>query len=231
MEAHIRKGILLQGVHKTLGNCKRCPLHAYRQNIVFGGGNPDAPITIVTGTVSGAEDRTGQILPPSNRGEGALEILDRAMRQVGLEVGRDIYAITILKCQRPMEMNDEGQLSRASADHADASKCLPFAKWQMDIVKSPLVVAHGRFASEVLFGERRPLVAYCGAWRQFGKARIALSTHNPGGLFGDRRSLIPEYMLHWRGVAERLNLLGRLWKPEAVTFAQGWSFQSAGENT
>lgn len=219
-----RKAIQLNGVAKTIGNCRRCPLHAYRENIVMGGGNPDAPIMLVTGTVSGSEDRTGQVLPPSNRGQGAREIVQSAMEAVGLDIERDICAITLLKCQRPMEMNHEGVMSRSSADPLDVEKCGKFARWQIDIVKPVIVVAHGRLASEALFGEKRPLVAYCGAWRTFGKQCIALSTHNPSGLFGERRALIPEYMLHWRGVAERLNLIGRTWKPDADAFQAGWSY-------
>ena len=228
MDARTRKGMLLGGVAKNLRGCRRCPLHQSRtgSNIVMGGGNPDAPILIVTGTVSAAEDRTGNVLEENPNWPGSRTILTNALSRVGLSLD-DVCAITVLKCQRPLEVGEDGKSQRAPAQRAHADQCWPFGKWQMSIINPPIVVVQGRFAAEVLFGEQKPHVAYCGSWRQFGPQRIAMATHNPAGLFGERRAHIPDYELHWRGVAERLNLLGRLWKPEAAPFQRGWTYNTS----
>lgn len=214
-----QKNIMMRGAWQTLGNCRRCDLCHTRKNIVWGGGNVNAPIMLVTGNVNFFEDREGVVLSGDS---GAL--VAEAMRQVGLVFGRDIYAAPAVKCQRP-QIIEGGEKTRAATTPEQIAACRSFINWQIAIVKPAILVAHGRLAAEILFGENQPHVAYCGSWRTWGKKTIALATHNPAGLtFGERQSLQPEYMLHWRGLAERLNLLGRLWRPDAECFQDGWSY-------
>lgn len=218
-----RKTLMLRGALNDLGsNCKRCSLgreDCVRQNIVFGGGNPDAPIMLVTGTVGWKEDMTGNVLA----GEpGAL--VAYAMSRVGLDPMRDIYVATVLKCQRP-HVERDGKRERAEATPEQVAACSPYLRWQMAAVNPVIVVAQGRIAGQVVLGERRPLVKYGGGWRSFGKNRIAAATHNPAGLmFGDRIKLQAEYLDLWDNLAERLSCLGRLWKPTAACFEAGWQY-------
>ena len=72
--------------------------------------------------------------------------------------------------------------------------------------------------------DQRALGQYVGSFRSFGPKTLALSTHNPSGLFGDRARLIDEYLLHWKEVAIRLELLGRMWRPDAACFSDNWHF-------
>src|SRR5438045_2574292 len=50
----------LKMVREELGDCKRCKLHPMRKNIVFGVGNPEAPLVFVGEAPGGDEDRTGE---------------------------------------------------------------------------------------------------------------------------------------------------------------------------
>ena len=50
----------LQMIRKELGDCTRCRLHEARQSIVFGEGNPEAPVVFVGEGPGVEEDRTGR---------------------------------------------------------------------------------------------------------------------------------------------------------------------------
>lgn len=212
-----RKRILLEGIQRQMGNCRRCDLCDVRQHIVYGGGNPDAPIMLVAGTVTWQEDASGVILKGDHGG-----LVASAMAEVGLDISQDVYATVAVKCQRPRTIKD-GEKGRVDVTDEQRIACSRYLRAQLSAVNPVIVVAHGRLASEVLFGESRPFGAYAGSWRTLGPKRIALATHNPAGLtFGERQAMQPEYYEAWRGLAERLNLLGRLWKPDAGCFQRGW---------
>ena len=217
LDAGTRKRILLEGIRRQMGECRRCDLCDVRQNLVYGGGNPNAPIMIVAGTVTWQEDASGVVLKGDHGG-----LVYQAMAEVGLDMGQDAFATVAIKCQRPKTLRD-GEKTRMDTTPEQRKACTRYLRAQLAAVDPVIVVAHGRLASEVLFGESRPFGAYCGSWRTFGKNRIALAIHNPAGLtFGERQNLQPEYYSAWRGLAERLELLGRLWKPDADCFQRGW---------
>jgi DNA polymerase len=215
----VRARVQLDSLEQTIGKCKRCPLHKSRENLVFGGGNPDAPIMLISGTVLWSEDRSGRVLDGDHG-----NIVARAMSEVGLDVRQDIYACTALKCQRPYEIKD-GERRRADPPQSAMDTCIPFLRWQIEIVNPAIVIVQGKLAGVQILGESRPFVMFSGSWRSFGKKRVAFATHNPAGLFGERAGLQSEYLQHWHQVAQRLDCLGRLWKPDAACFRRGWSYQ------
>src|SRR3989338_5970815 len=49
----------LQDIRNELGDCKRCPLHEGRQNIVFGDGNPNADLMFIGEAPGRDEDMQG----------------------------------------------------------------------------------------------------------------------------------------------------------------------------
>ena len=217
-----RKTLLMEQARVELGNCRRCSLNATRRTIIWGGGNVDAPIMLVAGNVTFAEDQSGLVLAGD-----AGNLVAYAMSQVGLRVDRDVFVAPVTRCQRPRVIDEvRGGMTRAEVTPEQVAACSPFLRWQISIVRPVIVVAHGRLAGQVLLGEQRPHVAYCGTWRIVGRNCIGLATHNPAGLvFGERRHLQGEYLEHWHGLAERLNLLGRMWRPDAECFQRGWSYQ------
>ncbi len=214
-----RKSLLLEGCRRTLGNCRRCDLHPVRQNLVFGGGDPNAPIMVIASNVTHGEDTSGIILKGDHGG-----LLGQSLYRVGLDLSRDVYATVAVKCQRPQVIKD-GERTRAEVTEEQREACARFVRWQISIVQPVIIVTHGKLAAEVVLGEKRSFGDYLGSWRELGRNCIALATHNPAGLlFGDRRGLIGEFQNHWEGVAERLDCLGREWKPDARCFAAGWTF-------
>ena len=206
----------MQECRDTVGNCRRCSLHKGRKRIVFGAGNPSAPILILNAKPSYHEDKSG--IPLAGRGG---KILKHALSAVGLRAKRDIFCTNLVKCRPPWDSSAE---ALCKVESSQIKSCAPFLDWQQDIISPAVIVLHGKFVNQTLLGDQRALGQYVGTFRRFGKKTLALSTHNPAGLFGEREELISEYLLHWRELALRLNTLGRLWRPDAACFKDNWNY-------
>ncbi len=206
----------MQECRKTLGSCRKCSLSKGRKHLVFGAGSASAPIMIINPAPSYHENESG--IPLSGR-SGA--ILKQALSMVGLSPKRDIFCTNIVKCRPPYERKSD---ALAKVESHQLKECGKYLDWQLDIVKPAFVVIHGKFTNQSLLGDQRALSQYVGSFRTYGKKTLALSTHNPAGLFGERAHLIDEYILHWRELALRLNTLGRLWRPDAACFKDNWNF-------
>lgn len=212
-----RATLRMRAARKHLGNCRKCGLCSNRKKIVFGAGNPTAPIMVIGGAPGYYEDKEG--LPLAGK---AGQIFHEAVSRVGLNIKRDIFATNIVKCRPARNTDGSGRSLPVLDEHIQT--CDPYLKWQLEIVKPAIIVLHGKRANQGLLGDQRSLSQYAGHWRSFGDKCIALSTHNPAGFFGDRADLKYEYFEHWVELALRLNLLGRLWRPDADTFASGWTY-------
>ena len=206
----------MQECRKALGNCRKCALNKGRNKIVFGAGNPSAPILILNANPSYHEDQTG--IPLAGR---SGKILTMALNSVGLRAKRDIFCTNIVKCRPPWNSKSD---SLVKVEPTHVKSCAPILDWQTTIVTPAIIVLHGKFANQTMLGDQRALGQYVGTFRRYGKKTLALSTHNPAGLFGEREGLIEEYLLHWRELALRLNTLGRLWRPDATCFKDNWNY-------
>lgn len=201
---------------KALGSCRKCSLNRGRNKLVFGAGSASAPILILNSNPSYHEDHSG--IPLSGR---SGKILKLALSAVGLKAKRDIFCTNIVKCRPPWDSKADS-LVKVEPQHI--ASCAPILDWQKDIVKPAIIVLHGKFVNQSLLGDQRALGQYVGTFRRYGTKTLALSTHNPAGLFGEREQLISEYLLHWRELALRLNTLGRLWRPDAACFKDNWNY-------
>ena len=207
---------MLAGLEQQLNGCTRCELHELRRQVVFGRGNPTAPIMVVGAYPGYYDDEAG--LPLS--GETPAAQFMAALEPLGLVPKRDTYATYAVKCISP---KDESK-RRKEISHEIWNTCGPYLRRQIALTQPAILVLHGKEASKLVLGDDRSLRQYVGQFRRYGEKCIALSTHNPAGLFNERAALIPDYREHWRQVALRLNALGRLWRPDAECFREGWSF-------
>ena len=209
----------MQAAREHLGNCRRCDLCSSRSRIVFGAGNPSAAVMIINERPNYFEDQIGM---PLAKKAGAF--VTEAMYEVGLIPKRDVFATNIVKCITPYQDYGE-EVRRAPVGSNHIKKCKPYLSWQIEIVQPAIIILHGKGASRGLLGDTRSFNQYNGHWRNYGKKCLVLSTHNPAGFFGERAFLIDEYKNHWKSVAERLHLLGRMWRPDAPTFKSGWEYR------
>ncbi len=75
-------------------DCRRCPLHQTRTNVVFGAGDADADLMFVGEAPGRHEDEQG--LPFVGQ---AGKLLDKLLGEIGLERG-DVFIANVLKCLR-----------------------------------------------------------------------------------------------------------------------------------
>jgi uracil-DNA glycosylase len=93
-------------------DCTRCDLHLKRTNVVFGTGNPNAPLVLVGEGPGETEDKTG--LPFVGRA-GAL--LDDCLRECGM-LRKHVYITNVVRCRPTLESGGRLQNRAPTADEA-----------------------------------------------------------------------------------------------------------------
>jgi uracil-DNA glycosylase len=116
--------------------CTRCALSERRTQVVFGVGNPRAPVMFVGEGPGREEDRLGE---PFVGRSGKL--LDKLMvQEMGLD-RRGCYIANVVKC-RPPDNRDPLPDEIAS--------CRPYLEAQLEIINPTVVVTLGNFATRLL---------------------------------------------------------------------------------
>ena len=175
---------------------------------------------VIGGAINMTEDKNGMTMFGSG---GAL--LFQVLAKLGLHPMRDVYATNIVKCLPPLDKTTP-EYKRLDPTEDQLTKCRPILDAQIEIIKPAIIVLHGRQANQALLMDPRPLSKYLGHFRSFNEQCVALSTHNPAGIIkGERASLQVEFFRHWDEVAEKLNMIGRMWRPDAQIFKDNWAYK------
>lgn len=165
------KAAALAAISEDLGDCTRCALHAGRNKLVFGDGDPNARLMFV-GEGPGA-DEDAQGLPFVGR---AGQLLNNMITAMGLR--RDqVYIANIVKCRPPQNRVPEPE---------EANTCAPFLFRQIDVIRPEVIVALGSTAATYLLGGKSPLGALRGRVHQARGAKLIV-TYHPAYLLRDPR--------------------------------------------
>jgi len=133
----------LAAIRARVEGCDRCGLHEHRSRIVFGQGNGEAGLMIVTGWPEREDEASGE---PFSGADG--ELLDKMLAAIGLDRAR-VYLTGLVKC-RP-----DGKEGPAAEEVA---ACLPFLKQQIAAVAPRVICAMGPPAARYLLQTDEPLV-------------------------------------------------------------------------
>ncbi len=133
----------LADIQTELGDCRRCPLHETRGQLVFGGGAPKATLFIVGDFPNQADEAAG--LPFSGE---AGELLSKMLKAIGLSFA-DVYLSTIVKCHVP---------STETPAPDQVKTCLSFLLRQIDAVAPKVICAMGSLAAQTLLCSKTPLI-------------------------------------------------------------------------
>ncbi|MBM4329846.1 MAG: uracil-DNA glycosylase [Deltaproteobacteria bacterium] len=125
----------MEAVRAELGDCRRCKLHAYRTQIVFGTGNPQAKLVFVGEAPGRDEDIQGQPFVGQ-----AGQLLTKIIEAIQLS-REDVYIGNIIKCRPPNNRNPEPD---------EISACEPFLVKQLQVIRPKLICALGTFAAHTL---------------------------------------------------------------------------------
>lgn len=140
----------LDALNDQMRACQRCPLHAGRQQVVPGQGNPGALLFIVTDAPSTADDRSGQAMS----GE-AGQLLDKMLTAIGLDRER-VFLTALTKCH--------GHIPPATEA---AEACLPFLLDQLSAIRPAIICVMGTLTAQRLLHTNQPLSRLRGRFHDF----------------------------------------------------------------
>jgi uracil-DNA glycosylase len=161
----------LRVVQEEIGDCTRCALHAGRNKIVFGDGDPNARLMFV-GEGPGA-DEDAQGLPFVGK---AGQLLNNMIGAMGLK-REEVYIANVVKCRPPGNRTPEPD---------EANTCSQFLFRQIDIIRPEVIVALGATAATYLLGQRQPLAGLRGRVHSWRGSKLIV-TYHPAFLLRDPR--------------------------------------------
>lgn len=156
----------LEDIRADLRDCRRCHLHRYRKNIVFGEGNPKARLVFVGEAPGADEDRQGR--PFVGKAGQLLTRIIEAMKMKRDEV----YICNILKCRPPNNRDPRPE---------EINACEPFLIRQLEVIKPEVICALGSIAARTLLKTEVPITALRGRFHSYRGIDI-MPTYHPAYL-------------------------------------------------
>jgi len=132
----------LEALARQVAECRRCPLHRTRTNVVFGSGSGATRIMFVGEAPGREEDLQG--LPFVGR---AGQLLTRIIEAIKFK-REDVYIANVLKCRPPQNRNPLPE---------EVARCRPFLRKQIEILEPKVVCTLGVFATQVILDTKSPL--------------------------------------------------------------------------
>jgi len=125
------KAHLLKELYEKVKDCKNCPLHRTRTNLVFGEGSPEATLMFVGEAPGKEEDLQGRPFVGA-----AGKLLRETIKNLGISE-KKIYIANILKCRPPQNRDPKPE---------EIARCIPYLKKQIEIIKPRIICTLGKFA-------------------------------------------------------------------------------------
>ena len=142
----------LPQIRADLGDCTRCKLHTTRRSIVFGVGDPHAPLMFVGEAPGEQEDKRGEpFVGPAG------QLLDKMIEAMGW-TRSSVYIANTTKCRPPNNRNPQPD---------ELEQCMPFLHAQIMAIAPRIIVALGRPASNQLLGTDAPISALRGQFHNY----------------------------------------------------------------
>jgi len=157
-----RRPSKLDVIRAELGECTRCKLHATRKSIVFGVGDPDAPLMFVGEGPGEQEDRRGEpFVGPAG------ELLDKMIEAMGW-TRESVYINNIVMCRPPQNRNPQPD---------EVGACKPFLEARIGAIGPRIIVALGRPAANTLLGTDAPISVLRGKFHDRNGVKVMPTFH------------------------------------------------------
>ena len=179
----------LEELRSLIGECKRCPLHKGRKNLVFGEGNSRARLVFVGEAPGREEDIMGRPFV-GEAGRLLTRIIENGM---GLK-REDVYICNVIKCRPPQNRDPEPR---------EVAACLPFLKRQLEIIAPEVICILGRVAAQALLGKDFKITQDRGKWFEFESIPV-MPTFHPAYLLRNPKAKRPV----WEDVKRIMDKLG-----------------------
>ncbi|MEP6866168.1 MAG: uracil-DNA glycosylase [Deltaproteobacteria bacterium] len=152
----------LAQIREDVGECTRCKLSATRKSIVFGVGDPNAPLMFVGEGPGEQEDKRGEpFVGPAG------ELLDKMIEAMGWS-RRSVYINNIIQCRPPGNRNPEPD---------EVAACKPFLDARIGSIAPRIIVALGRPAANTLLGRDAPISSLRGKFHDRNGVRVMPTFH------------------------------------------------------
>ena len=159
--------ILLENFYQSMKNCKLCNLYKTRTNIVFGEGNPRAPLMLVGEAPGRDEDLRGKPFVGA-----AGQLLRESLKKEGISNDK-IYIANVIKCRPPGNRDPKPE---------EISACLPYLREQIKIINPKIICTLGKFSTQVLLNTIQGITRLRGKVYQFNDTTIIIPTFHPAAL-------------------------------------------------
>jgi uracil-DNA glycosylase family 4 len=153
-------------VRSDLGDCRRCKLHSYRTQIVFGSGNPQAKLVFVGEAPGRDEDLRGEPFVGQ-----AGQLLTKIIQAIQLR-REEVYIANIIKCRPPENRNPEPD---------EIAACEPFLIKQLQVIRPRLICALGTFAAQTLLKREEKISNLRGKFHEYQGIPL-MPTYHPAFL-------------------------------------------------
>lgn len=166
----------LEKIVEEIRNCKKCPLHRTRKNVVPGEGNPKAKLMFIGEGPGFDEDRLGR--PFVGR---AGQLLDKIISAMGMK-REDVFIANIVKCHPmidPSYPDERGNDRKPTPD--EISSCIHFIEKQIEIIKPKIICALGSVSATALIGIEAPLGKLRGRFYEYNGIKL-MPTFHPAAL-------------------------------------------------
>lgn len=177
--------------NKTIGNCMRCKLHATRNTIVYGEGNPEASIMFIGEGPGKDEDLQGRPFV------GKAGQLLTAVIEKGMKLKRsDVYITNVVKCRPTVNM----ELKRdRPPDDEETAACGPFLKQQIEIINPKIIVTLGNPSTKFLVNPKEGITKIHGVWHLYNNIPV-MPTFHPSYILRNGGDSSPLKRLLWEDI-------------------------------
>lgn len=160
-------GTLLEIIN-DIGDCTRCALHAGRNKIVFGSGNPSAKLVFV-GEGPGADEDEQGVPFVGRAGQLLTQMIDGTAKREGIPITRDdVYICNVVKCRPPgnrTPLPDEMEI------------CGQFLFRQVQAIQPKAICALGSTAAKALLATKEGVTRLRGNWHKWNGIPLMVTFH------------------------------------------------------
>ena len=151
--------------------CTKCELAQTRRNVVFGEGNPNAPLVVVGEGPGQNEDATGR---PFVGRAGAL--LDEAL--AACRIGRQhVYICNVIKCRACI--NENGHVRNRPPASDEIAACAPWLEKQLATIQPLVVLCLGAPAAKFIIKKDFKMTQERGVFYPTKYAHYAIAALHP----------------------------------------------------
>jgi uracil-DNA glycosylase len=162
------EGDTLERICSDIGDCMRCKLHATRNKIVFGDGDPNAKLVFV-GEGPGADEDAQGIPFVGRAGQLLTQMIENTSAKEGIPLKRaDVYICNVVKCRPPENRTPEPD---------EMEICGQFLFRQLLAIQPKAICALGSTAAKALLGGRDGVTKLRGKWHKWRDIPLIVTYH------------------------------------------------------